>query len=288
MKNKILIIDDDVDFVEAISVILSANGYEPLKAFSGQEGFHKAKQESPDLILLDMMMAYKEEGAEIAKSLSQDVSMKNIPVVLVTGVRKDVELDLELKTKTGTLPVKAIIEKPVSPEVLLKTVRTYMVNTGDEHRKMVDEITKLVNRWKNKQGNLVMILHEIQNRYGYVPRQISFELSRLLGVPVARIYEVITFYNFFKLKAPGKNIISVCMGTACYLKGAPLLLKELKDLLSIQEGETTKDGLFHLQVVRCLGCCGLAPVLMINGKIYGKVTKDGVKDIINQYAKKEQ
>ena len=286
MKNKILIIDDDSDFVEAISLILSANGYEPIKALSGEEGFNKAKHESPDLILLDMMMAYKDEGAEIARSLSQDISLKNIPVILVTGMRKDEYLDS--KPKMGELPVKAVIDKPVDPEVLLKNIRTYMQSSGDEHRKMVDEVTKIANRWKDKEGNLVMILHDIQDHYGFVPRQISFELSRLLDVPMARIYEVITFYNYFKLKAPGKYIISVCMGTACYLKGAPQILRELRSLLGVEEGGTSKDGLFHLQVVRCLGCCGLAPVIMINGKVHGKLTKESVKGIIDQYASKEK
>jgi len=186
------------------------------------------------------------------------------------------------------LPVKAIIDKPVDPEVLLKNIRTYMQSSGDEHRKMVDEVTKIANRWKDKEGNLVMILHDIQGHYGFVPRQISFELSRLLDVPLARIYEVITFYNYFKLKAPGKYIISVCMGTACYLKGAPQILRELRSLLGVEEGGTSKDGLFHLQVVRCLGCCGLAPVIMINGKVHGKLTKESVKEIIDQYASKEK
>ncbi|MBM3243243.1 MAG: response regulator [Candidatus Omnitrophica bacterium] len=286
MKNKILIIDDDSDFVEAISLILSANGYEPIKALSGEEGFNKAKHESPDLILLDMIMAYKDEGAEIARALSQDISLKNTPVILVTGLRKDEGLDP--KSKMGELPVKAIIDKPVDPEVLLKNIRTYMQSSGDEHRKMVDEVTKIANRWKDKEGNLVMILHDIQGHYGFVPRQISFELSRLLDVPLARIYEVITFYNYFKLKAPGKYIISVCMGTACYLKGAPQILRELRSLLGVEEGGTSKDGLFHLQVVRCLGCCGLAPVIMINGKVHGKLTKESVKEIIDQYASKEK
>jgi NADH-quinone oxidoreductase subunit E len=286
MKNKILVIDDDLDFVEAISLVLSANGYEPIKASGGREGFNKAKQESPDLILLDMMMAYKDEGAEIAKALSQDISLKNTPVLLVTGIRK--EEDPDSKFKMGDLPVKAVIDKPVDPEVLLKNIRTYMLNIGDEHRKMVDEVTKIVNRWRNKEGNLVMVLHDIQDHYGFVPRQISFELSRLLDVPMARIYEVITFYNFFKLKAPGKYIISVCMGTACYLKGAPQILRELRRLLGVEEGGTSKDGLFHLQVVRCLGCCGLAPVIMVNGKVHGKLNKEDIKDIINQYANKEK
>ncbi len=133
-----------------------------------------------------------------------------------------------------------------------------------------------------------MILHEIQNQYGYIPEDVSIKLANLLDIPLARIYEVITFYHYFKLNPPGKYKISVCMGTACYLKGAPDLIDELKELLNIEEGETTKDGLFQLESVRCLGCCGLAPVMTINDKVYGNLKKDDLHDIIGSYTKEEK
>lgn len=160
----------------------------------------------------------------------------------------------------------------------------------EEKKSMQEEIASLVDKWKDKEGNLIMILHELQNYYGYVPRPAALELSRVLRTPLARIYEVITFYNFFKLEPPGKHIISLCLGTACYLKGAAVLLNEIKGLLNIEEGQTTKDGLFQLDVVRCLGCCGLAPVIKIDDKIYGKVEKSQVMGILSEYGnhKKEE
>jgi NADH-quinone oxidoreductase subunit E len=148
-------------------------------------------------------------------------------------------------------------------------------------------ISELAEKWRDKKGSLIMVLHEIQNHYGYVPRDVSLELSRVLDIPLARIYEVITFYNYFKLEPPGKFTIAVCLGTACYLKGAADLVEEVKSLLSIKEGETTADGLFHLDVVRCLGCCGLAPVMMINGQIYGKVKRNEVMGILSKYKKED-
>jgi NADH-quinone oxidoreductase subunit E len=154
----------------------------------------------------------------------------------------------------------------------------------EEKKSMPEEITNLVEKWKDKEGNLIMILHELQNYYGYVPRPAALELSRVLHTPLARIYEVITFYNFFKLEPPGKHIISLCLGTACYLKGAAILLNEIKGLLNIEEGQTTKDGLFQLDVVRCLGCCGLAPVVKIDKKVYGKVQKSQVMGILSEYS----
>lgn len=154
-----------------------------------------------------------------------------------------------------------------------------------EDKTIPHEIKDLVEKWKDKEGNLIMILHEIQNHHGFVPRELSLELSKILDVPLARIYEVITFYNYFKLSPPGKHRVSVCMGTACYLKGAPALLQEIKNLLNVEEGKTTKDGLFYLDVVRCLGCCGLAPVIMIDDKVYGKVKKSELMDILSKYGK---
>ncbi|MFA5319615.1 MAG: NAD(P)H-dependent oxidoreductase subunit E [Candidatus Omnitrophota bacterium] len=148
-----------------------------------------------------------------------------------------------------------------------------------------EKLKNLIGEWKDKEGSLIMVLHAVQNHFGYVPREVSLQLSRLLEVPLARIYEVITFYNYFKLEPPGKHKISVCLGTACYLKGAPVILEEVKSILSINEGETTKDGMFHLDVVRCLGCCGLAPVMMVDDKVYGKVTKGQVMEIVSKYGK---
>jgi NADH-quinone oxidoreductase subunit E len=156
-----------------------------------------------------------------------------------------------------------------------------------EDRKITGEVAELVDKWKDKEGNLIMILHEIQNHHGYVPRELSLELSGLLDVPLARIYEVITFYNYFKLTPPGVHRISVCMGTACYLKGGQDILNDLKNILHVEEGQTTKDGNFHLDVVRCLGCCGLSPVMMIDGKVYGKVKKAELTEILSKYFKEE-
>lgn len=149
------------------------------------------------------------------------------------------------------------------------------------------DIDNLINKWKDKRGNLIMILHEIQNKYGYVPRETSLKLSRALDVPLAKIYEVITFYHFFRLEPPGKHNISVCMGTACYLKGASEILNELEKLLAVEAGHTSSDGVFHLDVVRCLGCCGLAPVVKIDEKVYSKVKRESVSEIISLYRREQ-
>ena len=147
------------------------------------------------------------------------------------------------------------------------------------------KVAEVAQKWHKKRGSLIMALHEIQGTKGYVDWQDAVELSQNMDIPLARIYEVLTFYNFFKLKAPGKAVISVCTGTACYLKGNDKVLAKFKSELGIEEGESTKDGLFHLQCVRCVGCCGLAPVCVVNGKTYGRMTPEMVPEILNEWRK---
>ena len=143
-----------------------------------------------------------------------------------------------------------------------------------------------VKEWKTKPGNLIMILHRTQQEYGYVPRQVAMELAKEMDVPLAKIYGVITFYHYFKLKKPGRNQIAVCMGTACYLKGGGALLEELNNLLGVVANEVTPDGEFSFEAVRCVGCCGLAPVLTVNGEVYGKALPAQLPDIIAKYQNK--
>jgi NADH:ubiquinone oxidoreductase subunit E len=137
-----------------------------------------------------------------------------------------------------------------------------------------------VARWRGEEGNLIMILHAIQNQYGYVPREVAMELARELGVKLARIYEVITFYHYFKLQPPGKHNVTVCNGTACYLKGAGGLINELRSQLGVSEGETTPDREFHVDVVRCIGCCGMAPAVVCDGKTHGRVKPTDIAGLL--------
>ena len=150
---------------------------------------------------------------------------------------------------------------------------------------MTEEVSlasQVASKWRKKRGSLIMALHEIQDVKGYVPWEDAVDIANGMNVPLARIYEVLTFYNFFKLDAPGKAVISVCTGTACYLKGNDKVLEEFKKQLGINEGESTSDRMFHLQVVRCVGCCGLAPVCVVNGKTYGRITPADVSKILKK------
>jgi NADH-quinone oxidoreductase subunit E len=145
------------------------------------------------------------------------------------------------------------------------------------------ELTAFIDEWKDKPGSLIMMLHRIQEEFTYIPREAAEKLSRSVGLPLAKIYGVITFYHYFKTAKPGKNRLAICLGTACYLRGAQDLIDEAQSILSIKGDEVTDDGLFSIDEVRCLGCCGLAPVLMIGNEVFGKVTKDQLPEIIAKY-----
>ena len=150
---------------------------------------------------------------------------------------------------------------------------------------LTPELKAFVAEWKDKPGNLIMVLHKVQQTYGYIPRSIAIEISEMLDVPLAKIYGVVTFYNFFKLQKAGKYIAQVCLGTACYLRGGDDLIKEFEKQLGVGVTATTADGLFSVEAVRCLGCCGLAPVVVVNGEVYGKLKKEDVAGIIEKYRK---
>ena len=154
-----------------------------------------------------------------------------------------------------------------------------------ELAQLTPELKAFIEEWKEKPGNLIMVLHQVQQTYGYIPREVAIEVSELLNVPLAKIYGVVTFYNFFKLQKAGKYIIQVCLGTACYLRGGDDLMKELERELGIGVNGTTPDGLFSIEAVRCLGCCGLAPVIVVNGNVHGRLTSKDVPGIIEQYRK---
>ena len=164
-----------------------------------------------------------------------------------------------------------------------------MANAAQDGVKFPSELISFIDEWKVKPGSLIMILHKTQETFGYISRETAGKLAQLTGIPLARIYGVITFYHFFKTTKPGKNRMSVCLGTACYLKGGADLIDEARNLLGLEPGAVTEDGLFSIDAVRCVGCCGLAPVLTVSSEgvtdTFGKLTKDMLPEIIAKYKK---
>lgn len=148
-------------------------------------------------------------------------------------------------------------------------------------QKLMQEVKEIVNQYTIEKDNLIPILNDIQMKYGYIPQIAQKEISEYLNISMAEIYGVITFYSRFTLEQKGKYTISICLGTACFVKGSEKLLNRVKERLNIKEGETTEDGKFSIDNTRCLGACGIAPVFTVNGEVYGKATVKKLDEVLD-------
>jgi NADH-quinone oxidoreductase subunit E/NADP-reducing hydrogenase subunit HndA len=147
----------------------------------------------------------------------------------------------------------------------------------------VEKLREVCTSFGNQAGELINVLHKAQSIFGYLPAEVQEIVAHELNVPVAKVYGVVTFYSFFTMIPKGQHPISVCTGTACYVRGAEKVLDEFKRRLKIEVGETSADGKFSLSCLRCVGACGLAPVVLVGEKVYGRVSADGVADILAEY-----
>jgi NADH:ubiquinone oxidoreductase subunit E len=154
--------------------------------------------------------------------------------------------------------------------------------------KVKEGIIKICDEHRNEPSPLMVILEEIQKDYGYVPFDVQELVAKQMNVPVAEVYGVVTFYNFFSTQPKGKYVIHLCLGTACYVKGNQAVLEKFESLLGIQSGDTTEDGLFTIDPIRCMGACALAPAVNINGKVYAQMTPDKVAEILQEWKDKEE
>lgn len=149
------------------------------------------------------------------------------------------------------------------------------------------ELDNYIDSLEDKEGNLIHVLHKGQSLFGYLPENLQLHISRKIGLPASKVNGVVSFYSFFTQKPRGKHTISMCMGTACYVKGADKIFDAFKAELNVGNNEMTEDKMFTLRDIRCVGACGLAPVVLVDDKVYGHVTVEQVKEIIDKYRKED-
>jgi len=149
--------------------------------------------------------------------------------------------------------------------------------------KIDPKLEEILNKYKDSKDNLVQVLNEVQELYGYIPKFAQMEISKQMKIEMAEIYGVITFYSRFTLEPKGKYNIAICLGTACFVKGSEQVLDKVKEILKIDVGQTTDDGMFSIEATRCVGACGLAPVFTVNDEVYGKATPKMVEQVIEKY-----
>ncbi len=151
------------------------------------------------------------------------------------------------------------------------------------NQEMFNELEQFINSLDNNPAELIAILHRAQAIFGYLPMTVQTFIANKLNINVSKVYGVVTFYSFFTMVPKGANVINICLGTACFVRGSAKLLEKCEEILHIKNGETTPDGKFTLTTLRCVGACGLAPVMQINDKTYGNITPDDVEKILSQY-----
>ena len=146
-----------------------------------------------------------------------------------------------------------------------------------------EKMEKILSKYEKDKSNLIQILNEVQEAYGYISENSQKAISEYLNMPMAEIYGVITFYSRFTLKPKGQYNVAVCLGTACFVKGSEKILDKVKEILKIDVGQTTPDGKFSIEATRCIGACGLAPVFTVNGEVHGKATPEMVEEVLKRY-----
>ncbi|MBR0575551.1 NAD(P)H-dependent oxidoreductase subunit E [Proteiniclasticum sp. BAD-10] len=145
------------------------------------------------------------------------------------------------------------------------------------------ELNDYIDSLQDKEGMLIHVLHRAQHIFGYLPKELQLYIARRVGIPAAKVYGVVSFYSYFTQTRRGEHTVSVCMGTACFVKGAEEVKEALKKELKVTFGETTEDDLFSMKEIRCIGACGLAPAIMVDEKVYGHMNEENVRTVINSY-----
>ncbi len=154
------------------------------------------------------------------------------------------------------------------------------------HQCQLNQLDPVIEQWKGEQGGLLPIMQHAQEICGCIDESVQQYISQKTGQPVSKIYGIATFYSQFTLSPKGRHTISMCMGTACYVRGGAIIFEELQKELKVEPGCTTPDRLFTLEATRCIGCCGLAPAMMIDGEVYGRLTTDLIHGIVEKYRQK--
>ena len=285
MKGNVLVVDDEQIVLRSCERILVPEGYGVNTANSAKDALNLLDKNTYDLIITDLKMP-EMDGIDFMKQVrSKD---PDINIVVITGYpsQESIKDSLDLR-------IIDYLPKPFSPALLLE-----VANKGVEFKKKgVAQVSKdedynaeaarkldeIIAKYKNKPGSLIPVLQEAQELIGYLPPVVQRHVARGLKVPVSEVHGVVSFYSFFTMKPKGKHNIRVCLGTACYVKGAEEVVKKMSEGLKIEVGGITEDKKFSLETVRCLGACGLAPVVVVDKDYFGSVNPVKALDLLKDF-----
>ena len=285
---RILVVDDEAVIIRSCQRILQVEGYIVDTASSGKEAVLKMEQAGYNLVLTDLKMP-EMDGITLIKWIKQN--RPDTGIVIITGYPSQ-------ETIKDALDVGIIdyVPKPFTPAVLLDVTKRaveWIEGKVEVEKKpeedefppaMLSELDRVIDEYKSKPGSSIPALQRAQEIVGYLPPQIQKRVARGLKLSPAEVHSIVSFYSFFTMKPRGDHNIRICLGTACYVKRVEETLKKIKAELKIDVGDVTEDKKFSLETVRCLGACGLAPVMVIDDKTFGAVSPKKVMDIIGQYS----
>jgi NADH:ubiquinone oxidoreductase subunit E len=286
MKGSVLVVDDEKVILTSCERILGPAGYEVHTLQSAEGALELMKKEPFDLVITDMRMPGM-DGMEFMRRVR--AGDNDVHIILITGYPSQESLMEAL-----SLGIVDYLPKPFSPALLLEAAEKAMelskkaaAASQPEVQGYTEQIAAgldgIIAKYKNKPGSLIPVLQAAQELVGYLPPVVLRHIARGLNVPVSEVHGVVSFYSFFTMKPKGKHNIRVCLGTACYVKRAEEIMEKLKKRLNIDIGEVTPDRKFSLESVRCLGACGLAPVVVVDKDTHGSVNPVKAPDILMHY-----
>ncbi|MDA8170178.1 MAG: NAD(P)H-dependent oxidoreductase subunit E [Nitrospiraceae bacterium] len=284
MKGNILVVDDEQVVLKSCERILKPEGYGVDTSGSPAEALEMMDRNgSYDLVITDIKMPGM-DGIEFMRRVRQ--KRPDVSIVLITGYPSQESIREAL-----ALRIVDYLPKPFSPALLIEVAQKAMEFSKKTQKPEVQDYTEetaaklddIINRYKTKPGSLIPVLQEAQELVGYLPPAVQRHIARGLNLPVSEVHGVVSFYSFFTMKPKGRHNVRVCLGTACYVKRSEEILAKLRDRLKIDIGEVTPDRKFSLESVRCLGACGLAPVVVVDKDTHGSVNPVKALDILAQY-----
>lgn len=286
MAGKILVVDDEAVVIKSCERTLKPEGYSVDSAPNAREAMGKIEKGSYDLVITDLMMPDM-NGVELVRWIRN--SKPDTAVIVITGYPSQESIKEALSLK-----IVDYLPKPFPPDILIEAAQKAMdikkagriaeapleEAYSDEMAKQLDAI---IRTHRKKPGSLIPVLQQAQELIGYLPPPVQKHIAKGLKIPVSEVHGVVSFYSFFTMKPRGKHNIRVCLGTACYVKGAEEIVKKLTDNLKIDVGAVTDDKKFSLETVRCLGACGLAPVVVVDKDTHGSVNPVETMKVVEQY-----
>jgi NADH:ubiquinone oxidoreductase subunit E len=285
MKGNILVVDDEQVILKSCERILGPEGYGVSTVTSGKEALALLEKARYDLIITDLMMP-EMNGLDFMKQVR--VKDPDINIVVITGYPSQESIKESL-----SLRIIDYLPKPFSPALLLEVTgkaveikKKGIVPAPQVEAYTEDAAAKLdeiIRKFRGKPGALIPVLQEAQELIGYLPPVVQRHVARGLKIPVSEVHGVVSFYSFFTMKPKGKHNVRVCLGTACYVKGAEEIVKKMSDGLKIEVGGITDDKKFSLETIRCLGACGLAPVVVVDKDTYGSINPVKALDLLKDY-----